>query len=59
MRITHFIVVTALVFWSQNLIAQDTIVKRDDSRVVTKILEVHDDEIHYKKYIHHQFSINV
>jgi len=50
MRITHFIVVTALVFWSQNLIAQDTIVKRDDSRVVTKILEVHDDEIHYKKF---------
>ena len=30
--------------------AQDTIVKRDDARVLAKIIEVHDTEIHYKKF---------
>ena len=50
MRIIHFTVVTALVLWSQNLIAQDTIVKKDDSRISAKITEVHNDEIHYKKF---------
>ena len=50
MRIKYFSIVTALVLWSQNLIAQDSIVKKDDARVPAKIIEVHDDEIHYKKF---------
>ena len=50
MRITHFTVVTVLVLWSQNLVAQDTIVKKDDALITAKILEVHEDEIHYKKF---------
>ena len=50
MRITHFILTTLLVLLSQNLIAQDTIVKKDDSRISAKITEVHNDEIHYKKF---------
>ncbi len=51
MRCTYFILAVLLVVLSHNLIAQDTIVKKNDVLIAAKVIEVHEDEIHYKKFI--------
>ncbi|MBL4652524.1 MAG: hypothetical protein JKY53_06615 [Flavobacteriales bacterium] len=46
----QLVTVLVITAFSANAIAQDVILKRDDTKVEAKIIEVHDDEIHYKKF---------
>lgn len=50
MKFYQFLILFAGLFIANISFAQDTIVKRDDSKVIAKIIEVHEDEIHYKKF---------
>ncbi|MBL4625445.1 MAG: hypothetical protein JKY42_09945 [Flavobacteriales bacterium] len=49
-NIVQLAVFSLLIIVSTNIVAQDIIVKRDESRIEAKIIEVHDEEIHYKKF---------
>ena len=48
--IIQLVAFCSLIFFSANAIAQDVILKRNDTKIEAKIIEVHDDEIHYKKF---------